>query len=50
MRTVVPVATGVDMRISDQRPPDHDTLQRLAEERSLKGSVDRLEAAMALIQ
>jgi 5'-3' exonuclease len=49
MGTVVPVATGVTVRISEQRPPDHDTLQRLAAERALKGSVDRLEAAMALI-
>jgi 5'-3' exonuclease len=49
MRTVVPVVTDVSMRISTQQPPDHDTLQRLATERALKGSVDRLEAAMALL-
>jgi 5'-3' exonuclease len=49
MRTVVPVARDVAVRISEQRPPDHATLQRLAAERALKGSVDRLEAAMALI-
>jgi 5'-3' exonuclease len=50
MRIVVPVATDVDIRMSEQRPPDHETLQRLAEEHALKGSVDRLEAAMELIR
>jgi 5'-3' exonuclease len=49
MRTVVPVATDVTVRISDQREPDHDALQRFATERALRGSVERLEAAMALI-
>ena len=49
MGTVVPVATDVPVRMSQQRPPDHATLQRLAAERALQGSVDRLEAAMALI-
>ncbi len=49
MARVVPVATDCEVRISRQRPPDHDTLQRLAAERALQGSVDRLEAAMALI-
>lgn len=49
MRVVVPVAGDCEVRTSEQRPPDHDALQRLAAERALKGSVDRLEAAMALI-
>ncbi len=50
MRTVVPVATDVAVRISERREPDHDELQRLATERALRGSVDRLEAAIALLQ
>jgi 5'-3' exonuclease len=49
MRTVVPVATDVDIRISEQAPPDHQALQRFAVERALRGSIERLEAAMALI-
>jgi 5'-3' exonuclease len=49
MRAVVPVATDVSLRISEARPPDHERLQRFAVERALRGSIERLEAAMALI-
>jgi 5'-3' exonuclease len=49
MGTVVPVATDVDIRMSTPHPPDHEALQRFAEERALRGSIERLEAAMALI-
>jgi 5'-3' exonuclease len=50
METVVPVATSVDIRMSQQREPDHDALQRFAEERALRGSIERLQAAMAMIR
>jgi 5'-3' exonuclease len=50
MRTVVPVKCDVEVRLSEARPPDHDRLQRYAEERGLRGSIERLEAAMALIE
>jgi len=50
MATVVPVAKDVDIRMSQQRPPDHDALQRFAEERALRGSIERLEAAMEMIR
>jgi 5'-3' exonuclease len=49
MQTVVPVATSVHIRMSSQREPDHDALQRFATERALRGSIERLQAAMALI-
>ncbi|HZS16112.1 MAG TPA: 5'-3' exonuclease [Candidatus Dormibacteraeota bacterium] len=49
MRSVVPLPTDVPIRRTEPRPPDHDALQRLAEERALRGSIERLEAAIALL-
>jgi len=49
METVVPVARDVDVRMSERGEPDHDTLQRLATERALRGTIERLQAALALI-
>ncbi|HEV7678140.1 MAG TPA: 5'-3' exonuclease [Candidatus Dormibacteraeota bacterium] len=49
MRIVVPVDCEVTVRMSHPQLPDHDRLQRFAEERGLRGSIERLESAMALL-
>jgi 5'-3' exonuclease len=49
MQTVVPVALDAPVTVTDAGPPDHERLAELAREHALRGSVDRLEAAMALL-
>jgi 5'-3' exonuclease len=46
MRTVVPVATDVDYRISDPHQPDRARLAELATANAIEGPVDRMLAAM----
>jgi 5'-3' exonuclease len=46
MRKVVPVATGVDYRISDPHPPDRRRLVALGEAHAIEGPVERMLAAM----
>jgi len=47
MQTVVPVATDAPVIVTDAGAPDHELLSELSLRHSLRGSVDRLEAAMA---
>jgi len=49
MRTVVPVCADAPVTITDAGSPDHERLAQLSERHELRGSIDRLEAAMAEI-
>lgn len=47
MRTVVPVCADAPVTITEQGSPDHERLAELSQRHALRGSIDRLEAAMA---
>jgi 5'-3' exonuclease len=49
MRVVVPVATDAPVSVTDEGVPDHERLSELSQRHALRGSVDRLEAAMAAV-
>ncbi len=46
MRTVVPVALDAPVTVTEPGPPDLDLLRELSERHALRGSVDRLIAAL----
>jgi 5'-3' exonuclease len=50
MRVVVPVALDAPVTITDAGPPDHERLAELSQQHALRGSVERLEAALALLR
>jgi len=49
MRTVVPVCLDAPVTITEPGSPDHERLAELSQRHALRGSIDRLEAAMAEI-
>lgn len=49
MRIVVPVPADAPVAVTDARAPDHERLSELSERHALRGSVERLEAAMAAL-
>jgi 5'-3' exonuclease len=50
MRTVVPVVTDAPVTITDAGVPDHERLAELSQRHALRGSIDRLESALALLR
>jgi 5'-3' exonuclease len=49
MRLVVPVARDAPVSITDPGPPDLERLHELSREHALRGSMDRLLAALELL-
>jgi 5'-3' exonuclease len=49
MRVVVPVATDAPVTITDASPPDRARLDELSRQHALRGSMDRLLAALELL-
>lgn len=50
MRTVVPVVCDAPVTVTEAGAPDHERLAELSQRHALRGSVERLEAALAAMR